>query len=96
MSDPTDPSAWVERAEEDYAIAAACLHRRKTWTYGLTGFDPTRLDILSAYAVRVRYPGDDPSPEEAREAVEIAKAVRRMARTWLGVGGRASRPSRSG
>jgi HEPN domain-containing protein len=131
MSDPTDPSAWVERAEEDYAIAAVSLRRTKIWTYGacfhaqqcaekylkailvtldqpfpkvhdllalntlceqagvLTGFDPNRLDTLSAYAVRVRYPGDDPSPDEARQAVEIAKWVRRLARTWLGIGGRA-------
>ncbi len=34
MSDPTDPLAWVERAEEDYAIASASLRRKKAWTYG--------------------------------------------------------------
>jgi HEPN domain-containing protein len=51
----------------------------------LTGFDPTRLDILSAYAVRIRYPGDDPTPDEARLAVEIARSVRRLARRWLGL-----------
>jgi len=55
----------------------------------LTGFDPNRLDTLSACAVRVRYPGDDPSPDETRQAVEIAKWVRRLARTWLVIGGRA-------
>ncbi len=50
----------------------------------LTGFDPGQLDLLSAYAVRIRYPGDDPSPDEAQQAVKIAKSVRRLARRWLG------------
>ena len=39
-----------------------------------------QLERLSAYAVQVRYPGDDPTLDEAREAVEIAQAVRRWAR----------------
>ncbi len=125
MSDPADPLAWIERAEEDYAIAAASLRRKKAWTYGacfhaqqcaekylkaalvargqtfpkvhdllalstlceqagiITGLAPTRLDMLSAYAARVRYPGDDPTPDEARQAVEIARSVRRFIRSWL-------------
>jgi HEPN domain-containing protein len=120
--------AWVERAEEDYAIASASLRRKKAWTYGacfhaqqcaekylkaalvargqafpkvhdlltlstlcdqagiITGLEPTRLDVLSAYAVRIRYPGDDPTPDEARQAVEIARSVRRFVRKWLGLG----------
>lgn len=49
------------------------------------GIEPRRLSRLSAYAVRVRYPGDEPTIEEAKEAVEIAKAVRRFARQFLGV-----------
>ena len=39
-----------------------------------------QLDRLNAYAVQVRYPGDDPTREEAQEAVEIAQAVRRWIR----------------
>jgi HEPN domain-containing protein len=39
-----------------------------------------QLERLNAYAVQVRYPGDDPTLDEAREAVEIAQAVRRWAR----------------
>lgn len=127
MSEPTNPLAWVQRAEEDYAIAAASVRRKQPWTYGacfhaqqcaekylkailvahgqefpkvhdllalntlcvqagiLTGFDPAHLDVLSAYAVRVRYPGDDPTAEEARQAVQIAKSVRKLARDWLGL-----------
>lgn len=38
------------------------------------------LERLNAYAVQVRYPGDDPTLDEAREAVEIAQAVRRWTR----------------
>jgi HEPN domain-containing protein len=51
----------------------------------LLGVDEKRLNTLSDHAVKVRYPGDDPTPDEAREAVEIAKAVRRFARIWLGI-----------
>jgi HEPN domain-containing protein len=39
-----------------------------------------QLDRLNAYAVQVRYPSDDPTLEEAQEAVEIAQAVRRWVR----------------
>lgn len=47
--------------------------------------DPKQLTTLSDYAVRVRYPGDDPSPDEARDAVEISKTVRNLARVFLGI-----------
>jgi HEPN domain-containing protein len=50
----------------------------------LLPMDADRLDTLSAYAVQVRYPGEDPLPEEARDALEIAKSVRRFARKFLG------------
>ena len=43
------------------------------------------LSSLSYYAIRVRYPGDDPTIEEAKEALMTAGAVRRFARRWLGV-----------
>lgn len=43
------------------------------------------LSILSTYAVRVRYPGEDPTPDEAHEALAIARAVRRFARRQLGL-----------
>ncbi|MBC8446023.1 MAG: HEPN domain-containing protein [Chloroflexi bacterium] len=46
---------------------------------------PDELDRLSACAVQVRYPGDEPTLEEARRAMEIAKAVRRFARKFLGL-----------
>jgi HEPN domain-containing protein len=43
-----------------------------------------KLSILSSCAVRVRYPGPEPTPAETAEAVEIAKAVRKFARATLG------------
>jgi hypothetical protein len=67
MSNENDPLAWVERAEEDYAMVQ------------------DDLSILLSYAVRVRYPGEDPTPEEAREALDIARSVRRVARKFLSV-----------
>jgi len=51
----------------------------------LLAIDAKTLNILSDYAVRVRYPGEDPTLEEAGEALEIAKVVRRSARRLLGV-----------
>ena len=51
----------------------------------IVAVDPKRLNTLSDYAVRVRYPGDEPTVEEAREAVEIARSVRRFVRNLLGV-----------
>jgi HEPN domain-containing protein len=41
------------------------------------------LERLAAYAVQVRYPGEDPTVEEAKEALQIARVVRRFARKWL-------------
>ena len=51
----------------------------------LVPVDNTLLDTLSSYAVRIRYPGDDPTLDEAKEAQKIAKAVRRFARKLLGL-----------
>lgn len=41
------------------------------------------LQILSDYAVWTRYPGEDPSADDALESLEIAKQVRRFARKLL-------------
>jgi HEPN domain-containing protein len=125
MSDPTDPSAWVARAEEDLILARSALRRKQPLTYGTTFhaqqcaekylkalllaqgqvFPRTHdlaalsdlcmqhgislpvpqdaLERLAAYAVQVRYPGEDPAPEEARDALQIAQAVRQYARKPL-------------
>jgi HEPN domain-containing protein len=45
--------------------------------------DLESLERLAAYAVQVRYPGEDPSVAEAKEALQVAVAVRRFARKWL-------------
>lgn len=50
----------------------------------LTAFDADQLDYLTAFAVQVRYPGAEPTLEEARQSLEIARAVRAFARHWLG------------
>jgi len=51
----------------------------------LTGFDPQQLGDLTKYAVQARYPGSQPTREETKEAMEIAKTVRRFARSFLGL-----------
>lgn len=127
MSNENDPLAWVERAEEDYAMAQSALRRKKPLTHAacfhaqqcaekylkallvagghpfskthdllvlndecaragiLLSFSEDDLSILLSYAVRVRYPGEDPTPEEAREALDIARSVRRVARKFLSI-----------
>ena len=36
MDDPLDPSAWIARAEEDFALAQSALRRKTPLTYGTT------------------------------------------------------------
>jgi HEPN domain-containing protein len=47
--------------------------------------DQDWLQRLAAYAVQVRYPGDDPTLDEAHAALNTARAVRRFARKLLGL-----------
>jgi HEPN domain-containing protein len=79
MHDPTEPLAWVTRAEEDLAaLSDLCLQNEL-----IVPVDRDALECLTAYAVQVRYPGEDPTPDEAREALQVAQAVRRFARRLL-------------
>ncbi|MDW8277215.1 MAG: HEPN domain-containing protein [Anaerolineales bacterium] len=48
-----------------------------------TGFRGSDLLFLSDCAVTTRYPGNEPTLDEARQAVEIARAVRAFARRFL-------------
>jgi HEPN domain-containing protein len=50
-----------------------------------TGFTKGDLGRLTGFAVHIRYPGNQPIPEDARDALEIALNVRRFARTYLGL-----------
>lgn len=47
--------------------------------------DPKLLNTLSDFAVRTRYPGEEPTLNDAKEALEIAKLVRVFARKFLGM-----------
>ncbi len=127
MSAVTDPRAWIQRAEEDYAAALSAVRRRTPLTYVacfhaqqcvekylkailvakqvtfsrthdllllndqceragvLLGLDAKILHTLSDHAVKTRYPGDDPTSEDAREAVALARTVRRFVRAYLGL-----------
>ncbi len=51
----------------------------------ILAMDPDQLAALASYAVRIRYPGDLPTAEEARQAWRFAKTVRRIARGHLGL-----------
>ena len=45
--------------------------------------DPELLNALTDFAVRTRYPGEDPTINEAKEAIEITKSIRVFARRFL-------------
>lgn len=51
----------------------------------LLEIDAKHLNTLTDYAVRTRYPGEDPTAEDAKEAIELAKLVRSFARKFLGL-----------
>ena len=51
----------------------------------LTGFTKEDLGRLSGYAVHTRYPGNQPTVDAARDALQIALNIRRFARTFLGL-----------
>jgi len=47
--------------------------------------DQKHLNTLTDYAVRTRYPGEAPTVEDAKEAVELAKSIRNFAKKFLGM-----------
>lgn len=49
-----------------------------------TGFTKEKLGRLSGYAVHTRYPGNQPTPEDAKEALDISAVIRQFAKTFLG------------
>ncbi len=51
----------------------------------LLEIDPKLLNTLTDFAVRTRYPGEGPTPSDAKEAINIAKSVRAFARKFLEV-----------
>jgi len=46
------------------------------------------LAVLNPYGIDIRYPGLDATLEEAREAIQAVKQVRRFVRARLGLGAR--------
>jgi HEPN domain-containing protein len=50
----------------------------------LTGFTKEELGRLSGYAIHTRYPGNQLTLDDARDALEIVSHVRRFARSFLG------------
>jgi HEPN domain-containing protein len=48
------------------------------------GLPEDDLDTLSRFAVATRYPGAKPTIEDAKEAINIARAVRKFSRAYLG------------
>jgi HEPN domain-containing protein len=51
----------------------------------LTRFSPAKLTILADHAVASRYPGNEPTFEDVKESIEIAKSIRKFARLFLGI-----------
>ncbi len=51
----------------------------------LVPVDIEKLDALSECGAQARYPGGEPSVQDAREALDTARIVRRFARRFLNV-----------
>jgi HEPN domain-containing protein len=47
--------------------------------------DPKHLNTLTDYAIRTRYPGNNPTVDDAKEAIKLAKLVRNFAGKYLGI-----------
>ena len=47
--------------------------------------DPKLLNTLTDYAVRTRYPGEGPTVADAKEAMQIARLIRKFSRNFLGI-----------
>lgn len=47
--------------------------------------DPKLLNTLTDFAVRTRYPGTEPTLNNAKEAMEITKLIRAFSRKFLGI-----------
>ena len=47
--------------------------------------DPKLLNVLSDFAVRTRYPGEEPTLDDAKEAIETTKLIRALAKKYLGI-----------
>ena len=89
----------AQQCVEKY-MKAMLVHKEKSFpmTHDLTllnnlleqvgvfmGTTEDTLDTLSAYAVATRYPGASPTIEDAKEAIQIAKIIRKFSRTFLGL-----------
>ena len=51
----------------------------------LLEIDPKLLNSLTDYAVRTRYPGEGPTLNDAKEAMQTAKLIRSFARNFPGL-----------
>ena len=49
------------------------------------GISEDNLELLSSYAVRARYDAERPEAADTKEAITIAKTIRKFARQWLGL-----------
>ncbi len=47
--------------------------------------DPKLLNTLTDFAVRTRYPGEEPTLDDAKEAIETTKLIRTVAKKFLKV-----------
>lgn len=77
MTEISELKSWIENAEEDYSAAKVLIQLRKHLTSGAC-FHAQQC------AVRRRYPGDQPTLEEAKEAIKIAGTIRKFSRNFLG------------
>jgi HEPN domain-containing protein len=62
----------------DYTHDLVRLYRKLTAFYGEWNISIDELAMLSAASVEFRYPGEDASPENAEECIEICDRIRQQ------------------
>ena len=75
-----DTGISFPRTHDLSALLALLLPRHPLWQ----SFEAA-CQTLTQYAVNVRYPGDDATKRDAREALQFATAIRREIRLVLGL-----------
>ena len=75
-----DTGISFPRTHDLSALLALLLPRHPLWQ----SFEAA-CQTLTQYAVNVRYPGDDATKRDAREALQFATAIRRKTRLVLGL-----------
>ncbi len=85
MTEISELKSWIAYAEEDYSAAKTLYSLKKPLLSAVCFHAQQCAEKYLKALLILRYPGNQPTSEEAKETLEIAKIVRRFARSFLGL-----------